>query len=268
MSINSYLTSVSSRAIISDAEKESIRTSINTLRYRLDYYFGSGIVNQSMFGSFTRGTILPRRIDTTSDVDYMVEFSDTTKQPQTYLDRLSRFANEKYSSSEISQSNPTIVLSLNHIRFDLVPAVKTGYYTQMLNIPAKATSYQNWIETDPTAFNDELLSKNGKHDYKIKPLIRLLKYWNSTHRLRPFESYELEQAVVRKSFVCSYFGPPSLTDYLFEFLEGMSVDYYSPQYKKDAIEKAKEIITAVKGYDSREMPINAMAQMKRLLPDF
>jgi len=48
---------------------------------------------------------------------------DGQGKPQTYLDRLRELAEVKYSTSEISQSNPTIVLALNHIKFELVPAV-------------------------------------------------------------------------------------------------------------------------------------------------
>jgi hypothetical protein len=63
-------------------------------------------------------------MDEKSDIDYMVVFSDRDYQPQTYLDRLRRFTEYYYQKSEIKQSHPTIQLELNHIRFELVPAVK------------------------------------------------------------------------------------------------------------------------------------------------
>ena len=77
------------------------------------------------FGSYTRVTILQRKADEESDVDYMVVFDNSNNYtPQTFLDRLKRFAETKYSTSEIYQSSPTIVLELNNIKFELVPAYK------------------------------------------------------------------------------------------------------------------------------------------------
>jgi len=125
MSVNSYLTSLASDLVLSSDEKSNILVSNITLKTRLKSYFGSQITNHFQFGSNTRGTILPRKADCNSDIDYMVVFdtSDGKKKPQTYLNRLKNFAESKYSRSEIHQSHPTMVLSLNHIKFELVPAI-------------------------------------------------------------------------------------------------------------------------------------------------
>ena len=133
-------------------------------------------------------------MDANSDVDYMIVIADSSFRPHTYLDRLRRFVECYYSRSEISQSNPTIVLSLNHFRFELVPAIDD--WISGLQIPAKASDFQNWVETDPTGFNQELTKANKSHDYLIKPLIRVVKYWNSKNGY-PFDSYLLEQDIVR-----------------------------------------------------------------------
>lgn len=138
MSVNTHLTDLASNLVLSDSEKSSISASITTLESRLDAYFGSNITERFQFGSNTRGTILPRKADSNSDIDYMVVFdtSDGQKKPQAYLDRLKKFSETKYSTSEISQSNPTIVLSLNHTKFELVPALNNYGY----QIPSPASS--------------------------------------------------------------------------------------------------------------------------------
>ena len=70
-----------------------------------------------MFGSYIRGTILPRKADASSDIDIMVMFLNPNGyKPQTFLNRLKNFAEHYYSTSEIYQSNPTVVLELNHMR--------------------------------------------------------------------------------------------------------------------------------------------------------
>lgn len=58
----------------------------------------------------TRNTILPRYMDSHSDVDYMVVFKDSGFRPQTYLERLRRFVERNYTRSQIKQSHPTIQL--------------------------------------------------------------------------------------------------------------------------------------------------------------
>ena len=89
MSVNTYLSDSASNLVLSTKEKESITTSINTLEIRLESYFGANIEEKFKFGSYTRVTILPRKADEESDVDYMVVFDNSNNYtPQTFLDRL------------------------------------------------------------------------------------------------------------------------------------------------------------------------------------
>lgn len=135
MSVLSYLQKRASDGVLSGDEKTSVNTSISTLKSRLGYHFTSGLKEHFRFGSSTRDTILPRSMDEHSDIDYMVVFSEGGYAPQTYLDRLRRFVDAYYSTSEVKQSSPTIVLQLNHIKFDLVPALAelwSGYHTKCL----------------------------------------------------------------------------------------------------------------------------------------
>jgi len=73
MSINSYLQQLASDLVLSESEKSSITTSINTIKSRLESYF-SDVTEKKTFGSYVRSTILPRKADSQSDVDLMVVF--------------------------------------------------------------------------------------------------------------------------------------------------------------------------------------------------
>src|SRR5690606_4429952 len=95
---------------------------------------------------------------------------------QSYLDRLRRFAEAQYSRSEVAQSHPTVVLNLNHIRFELVPAIKDWFGG--LQIPRRSSGFQTWQDTDPHGFSQALTNTNKSHANLIKPLIRALKVWN------------------------------------------------------------------------------------------
>lgn len=259
MSVIAHLVSLASDLVLSEAEKTSISTSITTLSSRLSAYFGSDITSRFQFGSSTRGTILPRKADNNSDVDYMIVFdtSDGQKKPQTYLDRLKRFAEVKYSTSEISQSNPTIVLSLNHIRFELVPAI----YSYGYQIPSPASSWSDWMSTDPSGTDEALQSKNKAENYQIKPLVRLFKYWNA-RKGHPFRSFELERYTVGTYFwSCS-----ALRDYFYQLWSNFSCTYDTAQYIKDMVASAKEHAQKAKKYEDDNMPASAEAEIKKIVP--
>ena len=69
MSVNTYLQTLGSTLVLNQSEKDSIITSLSTLKSRLSSYFGSDISEKKEFGSYSRGTILPRKADCNSDVD-------------------------------------------------------------------------------------------------------------------------------------------------------------------------------------------------------
>lgn len=259
MSVQSHLDSRASCAILSQDEKSSIATSINTLHSRLGSYFPDQLSERFQFGSSTRGTILPRSMDANSDIDYMIVFKDEESKPQTYIDRLKRFAANHYSTSEIKQSHPTVVLKLNHIHFDLVPAIKS--YIEEYRIPAPSSSYQDWMATAPNGFNSTLTSANIRCSSKLKPTIRLLKYWNALNGY-VYASYLLEQwAANQYFFLCS-----TVRDYFFSCVENLGLDWNSAQWRKDKLERAKAIVAKTKQYEADNMPASAEQEIKKLIP--
>ena len=265
MTVASYLSKLSGEAIIRNTEKESIRRSIVTLKSRLDKYFDDSIIDQFIFGSYTRNTILPRVMDSRSDVDYMVVFDDNGITPQAYLNRLKKFVENYYPKSVIKQSYPTIKLDLNHITFELVPALEqfwSGY-----KIPLKSDAVDTWVSTNPNGFNDELINKNTSHGSFIKPLVRLVKYWNAQNGY-VYESYLLEKDIVTHQYHGSgFFGNPDLKSYFFEFIGDMYLSWAEPQWKKDKVNRAKGILKNVRDYEWRDESYNAENEIKKLLPN-
>lgn len=259
MTVATHLTNLASDLVLSSNENSSISTSIKTLSLRLESYFGNNIIQHFQFGSSVRGTILPRKADYKSDIDCMVVFdtSDGKRKPQTYLDRLRKFAEKRYASSEISQSNPTIILSLNHIKFELVPAI----YDYGYEIPSPSSSWSEWMNTDPNEANQKILDKNKAENYQIKPLVRLIKYWNAEQGY-PYTSYSLERYIVSQSYwFCS-----TLREYFYDFWENFEADYSSSQSTKDKVNRAKKNAVQAKKYESDGMPISAESEIKKIVP--
>jgi Second Messenger Oligonucleotide or Dinucleotide Synthetase domain len=256
MTVNSYLSARASNAVLSASEQNSINTSISTLQTRLNYYFGTTVSNHFRFGSSTRATILPRKMDGCSDIDYMVVFAEGGYAPQTYLDRLRRFVDTYYSSSDIKQSSPTIVLELNHIKFDLVPALSSvwgGY-----QIP---DGNGGWQTTNPNDFNKKLTDKNTQNHSLIKPTIRLVKFWNAQNSY-VYDSYSLEKWIVDQS----YYFINTQRDYLLETLEKLGIPT-DTQWRKEKVERAKKIVAEVRRLEREGYPISAETEVKKLIPE-
>lgn len=263
MSINAYLTTLSSSLVLKNAEKESIDRSIATMHTRLKQYFGNDIKEDFRFGSHTRDTILPRRADNNSDIDYMVVFDNQYEyKPQTYLNKLRNFAEYYYSRTEIRQSHPTMVLELNHIKFELVPAYhkKTSWFEEGYKIPAPSNNYEEWMSTDPNDFNQQLTSINTANNFKIKPTIRLLKYWNARNGY-VYTSYFLEKHIISTSFLwCT-----NLKDY-FKIAVDNLPEYGLSNFKAEKVKKLKENIKEI--YEDEGLyPSYALVELKKTLPE-
>ena len=257
MSVLSYLENRASQAVLSSDENSSIATSIATLQSRLNMHFGTDLNEHFKFGSQTRGTILPRAMDEHSDVDYMIVFKTGGYTPQTYLDRLKRFVEKYYSTSSIKQTSPTITLELNHMKFDLVPALK-GYWPGTYQIPNGTSA---WRDTNPKDFNATLTTKNNAELHKIKPTIRLAKFWNAKAGY-VYESFGFEKWIVDQS----YFLISNQRDYIFRVFEAMSLPT-DTQWRKDRVQRAKDIVANVRKHESDGMPYSAEAEVKKLIPE-
>ena len=222
MKVNSYLSELASNLILSEKEHESIKKSIDTLEIRLHNWFKSEIKESFKFGSYTRNTILPRKFDEDSDIDYMVVFNNGYNYTaQTYLNKLKKFAETYYSTSEIYQSTPTIVLELNHIKFELVPAFKSYecYYI--------SDGKGGWMMTFPNYFNNKLTKANNNNEYKIKPLVRLMKLWNVNLNYKFFSSYEIEEKIAYQMEHRSLFYNNNYVGYViwaFNLLKNLTYD--------------------------------------------
>lgn len=255
MSVLSLLTQMASNSVLSSTEHTSIKASISTLQSRMSSHFDDGTIKQHFrFGSSTRGTILPRSMDEQSDIDYMVVFGENNATPQTYLNRLKSFVEKRYGSSEIYQSSPTIVLELNHIKFDLVPATTTWFGE--LQIPNGAGG---WLATNPNDFNSSLEAKNKEHKSLIKPTIRLMKYWNSASGF-PFDSFRMEKWICSLSF----WWLTNQKDYLFYVVDNLSTGYTYSKWVNEEITRAKNIVKMVKQYEKDGQSKLAEFEIKKL----
>ena len=269
MSVLSHLTTTASNLLTKGPSAADIDTSLETLKTRLESYFSADALREYFtFGSWKRDTNLPRSADQYADVDFMVVFKgDYDSKPQTLLDRLKRFVEMKYSTSDVKQSHPTVVLALNHIQFELVPAIRLGNTsTGTLHIPAASSSYSDWQSTYPYLADAAINDHNKSNSFLSKPLVRLLKYWNcqADPYARPFSSFEIEQFVASKFFYLQN----NLKDYFFGAVDALPVRWDLAQSKKDRINRLKQVVNEVRKLEADAMPYSAEIELKKVLPEF
>lgn len=259
--INTYLVAVARSLRLSDDELSRIRTSIGNLQTKLDNWFGDDLIKHFQFGSSTRDTILPCRVDDDSDIDYMVFKNDDDYKPQTLLNQLRRFVESKYTRSEIYQSHPTIVLELSHIKFELVPAVMPYVYNDCYHIPAPTSGFMDWMLTEPMKLKGLIDDANARYNWQIKRVIRLLKYWNVMNG-KVYSSYQIEQYVGQLVF----FNCSMLEDYFFYAVKWLP-EGGLPQYKKDKVQRLKAKVEEIRNdyceYGYKDL---AQAELEALLP--
>lgn len=263
MSVLGHLNDVASNLNLADKESENINRSIEALSGRLTAHFAQEIKQKLRFGSSTRSTMLPREADPQSDVDYLIVFDNTNGlKPQTFLRKLRDFADTHYRHSVVNQSHPAVVLRLNHIQFDLVPAYRPswGYWDGDPHIPAPSSSFQEWMSTDPLSLNQPLYEKNKLHGHMIKPLIRLLKYWNAQNGY-VYESFALERHLAQSY----YSSGRNLKEHIYAAVDNLPTASL-PSYKLEKVLRLRAKIREVQTLEAQGLPISAELEIARVFP--
>ena len=261
MTINTYLSSLASDLVIDEDEREGIDKSISTIKDRLYIFFGSEVTNKIVFGSYTRRTILPRVADDQSDIDLMIVFgyNSDSNQPQTYLNRLKKFAEKYYSTSIVHQSRPSIVIELNHIKFELTPAtIPYGYSSGTYLIPKNSSE---WLYTSPNDFNEKLTKCNDNNAYKIKPIVRLIKRWNVTKNYRSTPSFYIEKEIA-ENMLYSYITCTSYIEYAITALK--TIRNYN---NSDLVDVALNRIDRAIEYETNDEGMRAISEIQKVFPD-
>jgi len=220
--INSYLTELAQRLVIEPNTKEKIEVSISYLKKEVWGLFQNRLSDIVVFGSYDRETIV--RTDPDKDVDIMIVFKKNEFQPDTYLKHIKEFCENKYQRSEIYSDHPTVVLEMEHIKIELVPA--TYYSETAVKIPAPRSKELKWITASPREYKNKLQSKDKNNKGLILPIIKIFKHWN-VNQGKPFASYELEKSIIEKLYDCA-----TLRDYYFSATNAIENILRTDQQKK------------------------------------
>jgi predicted nucleotidyltransferase len=264
-SINYHFKNIASKYYLKNDSVELLRieSSINNLFKNLDEDLKYLMNRKFIFGSYDRDTILPRKYDSNSDIDIMVVFNHTKyeRTTETYRSWLKLFAEKYYKNrygSEVVKSFPTITIKLNNINYDLVPAKEEDLtFLKRLYIPGE----YGWISTNPNDVKNNLLEVNKNYNFIVKPIIRLLKGWNSNANY-PLNSYDLELQVSKMNF----FNDTIETGF-FWAAKRLSLSSNAAQWKKDKLTSLRSSVYKIEDALTKDDEIKALIETNRILPN-
>lgn len=259
--INDYLTKLSQQLIVPDSEKKKIDTSITFLKEKIWGLFQNRLADVTVFGSYDRGTMLPQAIDKDADVDILVIFKKDEFQPQTYLNQLRSFSEKTYPKSSVFPQHPSIVVELDHVRFELVPAIsdKDSWSNSGLLIPAPPSKDFKWLETNPVKFKKKVLDKNEQEKQLMLPLLKLIKYWNVTQGGH-FTSYYLENFATGRSY-----PKKNLKEFFYEIIYDIADQRHEPKERK-AIDELYERRRRLKALEKENISEYIEQELTSFLP--
>lgn len=262
MPIDRHLAKIANQSILADDVKDVVQHTLGTLQTHLQQHFGARLQTSVVFGSYSRGTILPRAMDARSDVDYMVVFSASEPSVPACLEQLRDFARQRLGIAEPIHDQATLRLENQHLRFELVPATMNLFGGLQIAVPAGL--HGSWLDTDPQAAHDKLTEANRRHGGLIRPLVRILKYWNALAHY-PFEPFVLEQKVV--GFALGQNTPSTrISDYFIQFVEAMHVSWEDLPPRRDAVERLKALTAQARQFQRAGHDVQAKGVMLQLLP--
>ena len=198
------------REMVQDIEpspsyKSAASRSHNYLREVLDTgQFSSRIVDSYLSGSYARDTAL-HPID---DVDIVVVvdpagwpsgFFGGYPPPDKILQSFATAIRYRYNQSSVYVQRRSVRLSLYHLDIDVVPAIQITGGRHRVEIPDGDSG--EWIVSAPKAHTEIATEINQAQGKRFKPLVKLLKYWNSqlpdSARLKSFAIETLAATLFR-----------------------------------------------------------------------
>jgi hypothetical protein len=184
---------------VTDRQEENIKQSLLNIEGYLNNKDNKLSVDRTFTnGSYERDTIIRPLNDI--DIFAVLKFDDWKDEygqhpnPQSVLTKIKNYLNGLNDyKDKVVQDRPCVTVKLSDKNFDILPSFEiqglgSGYYIPNYNLTGWTTSYPEQLTTD-------LDNTHRQKNYKLKPTIKAIKYWNRENG-KIIPSYHIEEVAI------------------------------------------------------------------------
>lgn len=206
---------------VTDRQEENIKASLSNIEgYLLDNENNLNITKTFTNGSYERDTIIRPLNDI--DIFAVLDFEKwkdeygTFPSPQSVLTKIKTYLNGLNDyKDKVIQSRPCVTIELSDKDFDILPSFELeggGYRIPNFDL-------KSWTFTYPEQLTKDLNDTHKNRNYKLKSLIKVIKYWNKENG-KTIPSYHIEEIAINIFKINSFKN----------FEEGIRIWYNNAEY--------------------------------------
>lgn len=190
---------------VTDRQEENIKQSLSNIEGHLKNKENNLFVERTFTnGSYERDTIIRPLNDI--DIFAVLKFDDwkdqygTYPNPQSVLTKIKNYLNDQNDyKDKVKQDRPCVTIELSDKNFDVLPSfeIKGGGY----RIPNY--NLTDWTFSYPEQLTKDLDDTHKLRNYKLKPTIKAIKYWNRENG-KVIPSYHVEEMAINMFKLTSF----------------------------------------------------------------
>lgn len=179
-SLQQYTKELAYSIVPQPLERATVENFLSDVEEKVTAHFGFDFERCITFGEFARETSLRHTIDKESNVDLMILFQndDYIENFQGMKEKVIEFIFKTFPQPE--ETSKELKIQMKYGCIQLVPAIVADVNSKSTLLRSSINN-ETWIESNPLLFDENINKKNEETAYLLKPVIRLLKYWNLTH---------------------------------------------------------------------------------------
>ncbi|BBQ06095.1 SMODS domain-containing nucleotidyltransferase [Elizabethkingia anophelis] len=239
---------------VTDKQEENISSSVNNISSTLNDDDNTLNLKETFLnGSYERDTII-RPLDDIDifavlDQEEWVDENGNLPSPQSVLTKIKNFLETKNDyKGKTKQDRPCVTVTLSNKSFDILPAFEfgeTGYQIPNYDLASWTLSY-------PKTLTDSLNGAQRDYSYKLKDIIKVIKYWNRLND-KIIPSYHIEEIAIKLFYYDSFSNfEKSIRKWYNEAEDYLESDKFKSENEYDKfkkkLEKAKNQLNEAKQY--------------------
>ena len=152
------------------------------------------VLDDFLTGSYMRNTMIAPLKEADIDVFIVLDPKHYSQDGYTaLLDKVRAVLKKSYNeATDISRNGQAVTIKFSDFAMDVIP----GFNRQGGGYLIPDSRGKRWIPTNPKKHVTIWTQRNGQHDGKLVPLIKMIKAWNKTHSTL-FRSFHLETLILK-----------------------------------------------------------------------